>query len=262
MSPAYNITADQPFIKNISLFQDDNERSGKESPQDSCVTTVCTKGPFFHALRRGSLTVEASLAVPLFFICMIVLICMTDMYGRYVQQLVRLQEQAERAGAAAAAAGSTAVIDLSVPVEWEMPGFGIFGGHVRIACRARVRPWSGRDPSRGGREGTQADRLVYVTEHGQVYHTDASCTHIDLSLHAVSSASLPGLRNTGGGHYHACEKCVGSGGMQGTVYITDDGDCYHNAAGCSGLKRSVHLVTEAEAGGMRICSRCAARGGG
>ena len=105
MSPAYNITADQPFIKNISLFQDDNERSGKESPQDSCVTTVCTKGPFFHALRRGSLTVEASLAVPLFFICMIVLICMTDMYGRYVQQLVRLQAQAEQAGAAAAAAG-------------------------------------------------------------------------------------------------------------------------------------------------------------
>ena len=264
MTPAYRKRHDQPFKKNfLALFQVHSVTTGVKSPQDSCDPIYCAKGPFFHALRRGSLTVEAALAAPLFLFCVIALICMMDMYGLYVKQLVNLQVQAEQAGAAAAAVGTgPQVIDLCVPAEWTVPGFGVFGGHVRIACRARVRPWTGRDPSRSSGADPEADRLVYVTEHGRVYHTDSSCTHIDLSLHAVSSASLPDRRNADGGHYHACEKCVGSGGVQATVFITEEGDCYHNTAGCSGLKRSVHLVPLSEAGELPVCSRCRAGGGG
>ncbi len=227
-------------------------------PMHSLTNRYDTKGPFFHALRRGSLTVEASLAAPLFLFCMIALICMTDIYGLYVRQQIRLQEQAEMSGAAAVP--GQAVIDLPRPAEWDVPGFGLFGGHVSIACRARVRAWTGRDLSRNEGTEPEEEQLVYVTEHGRVYHTDAACTHIDLSLHAADSGSLEHLRNTSGGRYHACEKCVGSGNVNAVVFITDEGDRFHNTASCSGLKRSVHLVPVTETGDLPLCSRCGAAG--
>ena len=226
-------------------------------PKHSPTIKDDTKGPFFHALRRGSLTVEAALTAPLFIFCMIALICMTDISGLYARRQVQLQEQAEMSGAAEGA--GPRVIDLAQPVEWDVPGFGLFGGHVSIACRARVRSWAGRDLSRNDGADPEEDSLVYVTEHGHVYHTDASCTHIDLSLHAADSGSLEDLRNSAGGRYHACEKCVGSGNVNATVYITDDGDRFHNSASCSGLKRTVHLVPLSEAGDLPLCSRCGGR---
>ncbi len=217
-----------------------------------------TKGPFFRALRQGSMTVEAALAAPLFLICMVALICMTDMYGMYVRQLVRLQEQAEINGAAAAAGQD--IVDLPGSFIWDVPGFGLFGGHARIACRARVRTWTGRDPARNEGCEEEGGRLVYVTEHGRVYHTDPACSHIDLSLHPADSGELEHLRNAGGSRYHACDKCVGHGTVNATVFITDDGDCFHNSAACSGLRRTVRLVTLEEAGSLPHCSRCAAEG--
>ena len=49
--------------------------------------------PFF--VSRGSLTVEAALAVPLFFFCVIALVCLMEMYGLYVRKLTVLQQRAE-----------------------------------------------------------------------------------------------------------------------------------------------------------------------
>ena len=77
----------------------------------------------------------------------------------------------------------------------------------------------------------------------------------------MTAALVPGMRNAGGGRYNACEKCVGRGGMHGLVYITGEGECYHNSLRCSGLTRKVHLVPASEAEGMYICSRCAAKDG-
>ena len=236
-----------------SLFRVRRDTEGNKSPHASRAGACRARETFFHAFRKGSLTVEAAAAAPLFIFCVITLICMTDMYGLYVRQLLRLQVRAEQTGAEAA---TGSVIEITEPVEWDMPVFGPFTARVKIACRARVRPWTGRDPERNGSGDPDEGRMVYVTEHGQVYHTSAACTHIDLSVQAVSGSALPELRNADGGRYHACEKCVGSGQTGGIVFITEDGDCYHNSAACSGLKRTVHLVPISETGGLHICSRC------
>ncbi len=125
--------------------------------------------------------------------------------------------------------------------------------------RARVRAWTGRTPPSGTAEsgeedGTDGD-YVYVTETGTVYHEDPDCTHLKLSIQEVDASALGMLRNNNGGIYHSCEKCGGLS-ENGRVYITKEGDKYHNSLECSGLKRTVKQVSREELGNMRCCSKC------
>lgn len=124
--------------------------------------------------------------------------------------------------------------------------------------RARLRAWTGRIPA-GEKNGTTgedaAEDYVYVTETGTVYHEDPECTHLRLSVQAVDIGALATLRNNHGAIYHNCEKCASRPGSS-TVYITEEGNRYHNSISCSGLKRTVRQISRKELGGMRVCSRC------
>lgn len=215
--------------------------------------------------RRGSLTVEAAWSVPLFFLCVTSLICMMDIYGMYVKRMIHLQEAVEKAGAVTGLTGSyagPAVIDLCEPVYYKPEWFPVPIPGRSVAVRGRVHAWTGRDlEENSGLPSEEENRLVYVTEYGSVYHTRSECTYLELQIRRVPAALVPGMRNAGGERYHACEKCVGKGGMHGLVYITGEGECYHNSSRCSGLTRKVHLVPVSEAEGMHICSRCAAKDG-
>lgn len=213
----------------------------------------------FSVLRRGSMTAEAAGALPLFFLGVLSMICMMDLYGTFTEQVVKLQEQAETAAMAASAAGEYApgVIDLPVGFTYRPQWYPEALPGVRIAVRGRVHTWTGREPGDGEpEEETKQEKMVYVTEYESVYHTSAECTHLSLSVRAVGGDQVSRLRNEDGKAYHACDKCVGSGARNGTVYITQDGTHYHNAADCSGLTRSVRLVKESETEGLPLCSRC------
>ena len=211
-------------------------------------------------MRKASLTVEAAFVVPLFIFCMIALICMVDIYGTYARKTVELQELSEQSALAAAALTGeneeTDYIDLAVPEAYTVRGMYVPG--ILIACRGRVYPWTGRNPGEDTSVYDEGDdEAVYMTENGSVYHTSTACTHLQLDIRCVSSATVGMYRNEDGSKYQPCEKCVGSSGAASTVYIGRDGDCYHNSASCSGLTRHIHIEKLSEVEGISQCSRCA-----
>ncbi len=212
------------------------------------------------ALRRGSFTAEAAIAIPLFFFCVLTLISFLEMFRLSMIHTVRLQQEAEEMGRAAGLmAGFAEEIDLYESVPWNAGFSSAFGASAGIAVRAHVRPWVGRSAQEGGSSAAQtSEQLVYVTEYQSVYHTDSRCTHLALTVQAVHAQKVEKLRNNYGARYHACEKCARAGGAN-TVYITPEGDHFHIDAECGALTRTVRMERLSDLSELHICSRCAAR---
>lgn len=100
----------------------------------------------------------------------------------------------------------------------------------------------------------EGEPYVYITENGTVYHTTRSCSHLTLSIETVLRSNLETMRNADGGRYYACERCGGGDGMN--VYVTGEGNRFHGSISCSGLRRSVRAVPFSEVGVLPACSRC------
>lgn len=208
----------------------------------------------------GSLTVEAALAVPIFFLFMVTFICMMDIYGRVAERTVSLMQTAEKASVIAGMSGETSldVIDLKKPVVYRPKYFPVPGVSLTASCRGRVHVWNGRDREESSGDGeSEKDELVYVTEYGSVYHTDSGCSHLKLGIMSMPVAEAERKRNASGHKYHACEKCAKYAKQYGIVYLTEYGDKYHCSPDCSGLTRNVKLVPKSEIGDLRQCSECA-----
>lgn len=242
--------------------------------------------------RKGSVTVEAAMAVPIFFLAVVSLLYLMEIMA--VQTAVRSGLQyagkevakeahvitgilpsklegdvihaigAERLERSIVLGGSggihcdgsrmsprTGIGELAVTYQVRLP-IPIFGvPPIRYQEKMRIKAWVGYEKPGFGNEN---DETVYVTETGLVYHRDYHCTYLELSIHMVPSDEVEGLRNTGGGRYHPCERCMRRGGNG--VYITDTGNRYHSSLSCSGLKRTVYAVPMSEAVGKGACSRC------
>ncbi len=242
---------------------------------------------------KGSVTVEAAFAVPIFFFAVVCLLYLMEMMS--VQTAIRcgLQEAAKK----------TAEEVVTMPVELGLPdrveqnvvdsvgeerlnrsiidrgSLGIDGSGSRYSPATGIAQLSVKyevkipvplfgiprvtcqetmkvkawNGYKGDLFGGESDETVYVTETGLVYHKDYHCTHLDLSIRMVRAEDVEGLRNDGGGKYYPCEKCHGG---SGNVYITDTGDRYHSSVSCSGLKRTIYAVPLSEVVGKGACSRC------
>lgn len=115
--------------------------------------------------------------------------------------------------------------------------------------------WIGYIHGLGGNSGSHEEVYVYITEDSEVYHLDRDCTHIRLKITEVSASEVKKLRNEYGEKYTSCSHCRAKL-KDGTLYITKDGNCYHNSLECSGLSRSVTAIPLSEVGDRRPCSRC------
>lgn len=141
------------------------------------------------------------------------------------------------------------ILTYSVSPVSNVAGFGSF----RIANRYYGHLWTGYQIP-GTEDGT-GEQYVYITENGQVYHTNPSCTHLVLSIRQVSYQEALSGRNRQNERYGACEKC-NKWGYRGSVYITEEGDCYHFERECPGLKRSISWVPVSQVENRRLCQRC------
>ena len=128
----------------------------------------------------------------------------------------------------------------------------------RYLQRCRRRFWTGQNyiEQRGSGESEEDAEYVYVTPNGTVYHDRRDCTYLMLSVRAVSSGALSGLRNSDGDKYKPCETCMKGTTVSGIVYITDSGRRYHSIRNCSGLNRWVMKIAKTEAAGLGACTRC------
>lgn len=249
-------------------------------------------GELSYSQKKGSITVEASIAVPIFFLAVVTLLYLLEMMavhtavrdglqyagrraakeGCVTQMLMpsRLEQDVvhavgeTRIGRSIIAGGSSG-IDCSGSRMSIQTGIGKLKAEYQIKIPV---PLFGIAPVKCSetmkikawsgyeREGIldKGEDTVYITETGLVYHKDYHCSHLDLSIRMTHINTVSGLRNEGGGKYYPCEHCVK--GNVGNVYITNSGDRYHSSLSCSGLKRTIYAIPISEAAGKGACSRC------
>ena len=106
-------------------------------------------------------------------------------------------------------------------------------------------------------EGSEDDRIVYITEEKIVYHQSLSCPALNLVIRTCKYSEVGNQRNLGGGKYYPCERCKRKKKAPETVYISKEGDRYHYKRDCSGLKRTITEIKLSEAEKTRrACLRC------
>lgn len=150
------------------------------------------------------------------------------------------------------------IYDIIVQYEVNIPFLPEAVQSFHMIQRCRFKGWTGEEESK---EDTAQESVVYITVNGTVYHTFKDCTHLKLSIQKVTKASLSFQRNDWGEEYHRCVLCSKMLPVDNQyVYITTNGDCYHNSIACSGLKRNVIEVKKSEIGNRKLCNRCSERG--
>lgn len=261
-------------------------------PSQPIYDTKSGRTSSFVSSVKGSITVEAAIAVPVFFLAVVSLLYLMEMMAIHTAVRCGLQyagkKLAEEAYVAQVLLPSriendviyaigpdrlerSIVVDGSTGIQCDGSRMSIQTGIAELEAVYQVRipiPMFGIAPitckesmrikAWTGYErdefGGSDDEMVYVTETGIVYHRDYHCSHLDLSIHMTTKEKAEKLRNESGGKYHPCEHCVDSD--RGLVYITDYGDRYHASLSCSGLKRTVYAIPLSEAVGKGACSKC------
>lgn len=244
---------------------------------------------FFHALLpKGAMTLEAALVLPLFLFAVSVFLSLFLMMQaqyivgnaleRAVADTALLRERTPKevetltkaafykelaaqncpltliqGGVVGFSWKNTKVdgifIDIMVSYRIKFP-VNLFGMRtMQAADSCRMHRWVGRQEGRGGDEG---EEWVYVTPTQSVYHKSRNCSHLKLSIKVIKASGLKKAETL----YVPCGHCTKGQVMGETVYVTDDGDCYHYRIDCSGLKRTIYMIKRTQAGGKRPCSRC------
>ena len=119
-----------------------------------------------------------------------------------------------------------------------------------VTQRAKTKDWTGIDLVEPG-------EIVYITKYGSVYHRSKECKHLIININEVTLAQAKLMRNDSGHIYKRCSYCVKQKMSNlSSVFITPDGDRYHNSLDCLGLTRNVIEVDIKDVGDKGPCSSC------
>ena len=226
---------------------------GKASEKFSGKVSFCI---FF--LRKASLAVETALVLPIFFLGMVTLISFMDIYKIQTEHLQALCEKTKEAGMYAYVLNEKGPEKITLPdvYSYTPPG-GIIGlPKIWMYNTVTVHAWTGADIKNFSQEKEETEKMVYVTDSGTVYHRDPVCRLLLEKLNQVPGTRVSSMRNAYGEKYAPCEICSKNQSPAGSVYITENGNRYHNLETCSGLKRNVKLVKYSDVRGRKACSRC------
>ena len=207
---------------------------------------------------QASMCLEASLSFSFFLLFMVNVFSIIFLFVIYTQDLSELQQQGKKASAYAYVTegilGGNEDICLKKNRVIKSPFALLSVPNCRLHIKCVVKPWTGYDVTEGNNR-KEEDVIVYMTEHGSVYHKNRSCPHLSLSIQAVASALVSAERNESGERYYPCEHCKERGFVT-VVFITTHGNRYHTTTKCRGLKRSVKTLRLSEVGGVNPCQKC------
>ncbi len=201
----------------------------------------------FRIRRRAGLTIEAAAILPVFSLALLMLLSVLTIQ----QETMMIQEEFFRE-AEESAINDTDEEYRQLSVSRSLtPLTGFFGLlSFPVERKCLIHTWCGYG------EGYFPDsEIVYITEESEVYHRDRECSHIRLTVEETSGSRIDSLRNANGSRYKACNICH-SNLSDKKLYITEDGDRYHNNVTCSALKRTVRAVRLSEVKDRRPCQRC------
>lgn len=208
----------------------------------------------FCALCKGSITLEASLALPFLLCAVASLLWLFSFTAIQAKGNRSLMEKAQLLAVTVASDTTDPYVRLYGSDHAAFSFMGNSFGGERPVRKAVVRAWVGYT-GESFRTGS-LDEIVFITPEGAVYHRNRDCTYLKLSIRQLPYSSLEGARNQSGGKYAPCEYCIPGGWSGSMVYITDYGNSYHSIRNCRGLKRTVMAVPLSKVGGRRCCSRC------
>lgn len=208
-------------------------------------------------LKKASLTVEAAMVLPLFFLAMVTMVSFMDLYKLQTEHLSKLCQSVKDAGMYAYAV-SEGTEEITLP---DVYSYKPVGGIIPLPTKwnynsVKVHAWTGTSWEETSEPEEKPEKMVYVTASGTVYHKSLDCSYLKLSVSQISGTEVASRRNESGEKYYACESCSRGQKPAGCVYITKSGNRFHNDRTCSGLKRTVRLVKESKAANLSACQRC------
>ena len=132
--------------------------------------------------------------------------------------------------------------------------FNIFGGRGITVREERITDiWLGEDKDGFSSQSDEKSEYVYITQYGEVYHTDLACTYLRRDIKTENLSGISELRNNSGAKYYRCTQCNGESLV---VYYTDYGDKYHMSADCYTLQRTILRVKKDKVQSMECCIKC------
>ncbi len=201
--------------------------------------------------RRASLTIEASIVIPLFLFFAITFMSFINLTHKELTSQTELDNKVRNMSRYASVTNLSKDVFLSNSYEWKFPYFPGDVFNIKVYQHCKSRAWIGARI-----KDSTNEQIVYVTETGSVYHKIPTCSHIKLSIETTSYSGVKEKRNAYGGKYSPCEMCGKNAKYSSVLYITRTGDRYHTSISCSGLKRSVKGVKISQVSSLGKCSRC------
>ena len=244
---------------------------------------------------RGSLTIEASLVIPVFLFAMFLVLSVINLLRFHLNLQEAVHQEAKKlamtafeswdcsdgsvrssvlarldgrlmdkapvkgGGAGIDFSGSRLdnreIVEINAAYEAQLP-YDFF--HIfgyRFAARCVMHTYIGYEMGLGERTAENKDEEY-------VYVTETGTVyHTDRECSylrlSIRETDMDSIKQLRNSSGHKYYACESCGHAAGDrVYITTDGTCYHSSLSCSGLKRTVSCVPLSEAGGKKACSRC------
>ena len=152
------------------------------------------------------------------------------------------------------------VTDISLLEEEEIVTFRVDYSvipdfHMLGLCRIKMNTTYYGHSWQGSTSTKQEETMVFISQNASVYHTDKNCTHFNLTIEKILYDNVNNFRNNEGEKYDECRFCNRIAN-KGKVYITPEGENYHNIKNCAGLTRSVYTIPYSKVFGKQKCLRC------